>query len=278
MPGNEVDGQGKHWVNSILPAPESFYDKDASLKLVASPRTIALYSLLLYGLSGGAFAALLAFYSHPSQFLRETVIQTTFMSRSGFECAPLQNDPYYGVDYDYNECLAHILDPNTETVVYSTTNGCDGYYFSPFSNNIGIQKDPNQDITDNSVYYNVDAGADVHVISDANCPVGLFIGEIGGVSVPQSQAIMAFQQILSFYGGKEGLCGFTKTNAPFQCIQTRPMEVSQRISVSYAGAILVFSSLSVIFSWFLQYRKTRIEKLRKLAASAVIVSTTKNQL
>ncbi len=97
MSANGSDGTSKHWINSILPAPETFYDKDAvQLKqgraaYVASPAAIASYSLLLYGLSGGAFAALLAFYSHPSQYLTETVVQSSW-SRPGFECAPLQND------------------------------------------------------------------------------------------------------------------------------------------------------------------------------------------
>ena len=91
MSANKAGGTGKHWINSILPAPESFYDKDASLKFVASPAAVASYSLLLYGLSGAAFAALLGFYSHPSQYLTETVVQSSW-SRPGFECAPLQND------------------------------------------------------------------------------------------------------------------------------------------------------------------------------------------
>jgi len=51
---------------NVLPVPESFYGKDA-LQLrpgchvyLASPGSIAVYSLLLYALSGGAFAALFA--------------------------------------------------------------------------------------------------------------------------------------------------------------------------------------------------------------------------
>ena len=96
MSANEAHGNGKHWINSILPAPESFYDKDASLKFVASPAAVASYSLLLYGLSGGAFAVRLALYSYPSQFLTETVVQSSWL-RPDFECAPLQNNPHYAV-------------------------------------------------------------------------------------------------------------------------------------------------------------------------------------
>ena len=96
MSANGADGTTTHWIDGILPAPESFYDKERPLKLgyrayLAPPAAVASYSLLLYGLSGAAFAALLGFYSHPSQYLTETVVQSSW-SRPGFECAPLQND------------------------------------------------------------------------------------------------------------------------------------------------------------------------------------------
>lgn len=63
---------------------------------VASPAVVASYSLLLYGLSGGAFAVRLALYSYASQFLTETVVQSSWL-RPDFECAPLQNNPHYAV-------------------------------------------------------------------------------------------------------------------------------------------------------------------------------------
>jgi len=49
-------------MNSILPAPEVFYDADRPLKLgyqtyLATPAAIASYTFLLYALSGAAFAA-----------------------------------------------------------------------------------------------------------------------------------------------------------------------------------------------------------------------------
>ena len=45
-------------MNSILPAPEVFYDADRPLKLgyQATPAAIASYTFLLYALSGAAFA------------------------------------------------------------------------------------------------------------------------------------------------------------------------------------------------------------------------------
>ena len=221
-------------------------------------------------LSGGAFAALLGFYSHPSQYLSETVVQSSW-SRPGFECAPLQNDPYYKVKYTYDECLANILEPNTATVVSPDTYN---YVFYPFANNVGIHKDPAQNVATNTIYYNVTAVSYVCTGSDFT---GLFVCGPSNSQPTQVQAITAFQQILTFYGGKEGLCEFTKTNAPFQCTRKQPIEVMQRISLSYAGAILVYSGLSVFFSWLMQYRKARIEKLRKVVASKGIVLTPENQ-
>ena len=187
-------------------------------------------------------------------------------------------------------------------------------------------------MVNNAVYYNVTA---VSTVCETTSEKGLFI-----CSATQLQAITAFQQILTFYGGKEGLCDFaktnspfqctrqcynyrpfssssvtipetlltsaestcnsggaercssqseatdyfkcqrtsigdsicdfTKTNAPFQCTRKQPIEVMQRISLSYAGAILVYSCLSVFFSWLMQYRKARIGssgRLSRLKAS-----------
>ncbi len=171
----------------------------------------------------------------------------------------MQNDPYYKVKYTYDECLANILEPNTATVVSPDTRN---YVFYPFANNVGIHKDPAQNVATNTIYYNVTA---VQSVCTSAGSTGLFVCDAGySQSLTQVQAITAFQEILTFYGGKEGLCEFTKTNAPFQCTRKQPIEVMQRISLSYAGAILVYSGLSVFFAWLMQYRKARIEKLRKV--------------
>ena len=74
----------------------------------------------------------------------------------------------------------------------------------------------------------------------------------------------------------DSVCDFAKTNSPFQCTRKQPIEAMQRVSLSYAGAILVYSGLSVFFSWLMQYRKARIEKLRKVVASKGIVLTPEN--
>ena len=154
MSADEAHGTRRHWINSILPAPESFYDKDAvQLKqgraaYVASPAAVASYSLLLYGLSGAAFAALLGFYSHPSQHLSETVVQSSW-SRPGFECAPLQNDPHYGVNYSYAECLANVVEPSATSLTLGSTESVSqtgyertgGYTCTP------SQNDPHYDVS-----------------------------------------------------------------------------------------------------------------------------------
>ena len=436
MSANKAGGTGKHWINSILPAPESFYDKDASLKFVASPAAVASYSLLLYGLSGGAFAALLAFYSHPSQFLTETIVQSTW-SRPGFECAPLQNDPHYGVNYSYTECLANVVEPSatsltlgsTESVsqtgyertggytctpsqndphygVSYTYNEClanvvapsatsvnlvsstsDYWQYTPLGNSRGIkstestvgiraQNDTIKNVTGQVVLGAVTQVTEIAVFETQSpvyssdygalsaCPEWTETSEYActfmvnptivtlcecttsfGSTIDQNEAIEIYtyyanelsdsicdfaktnspfqctRQCYSYKpfsssdvtipetlltsaestcnsGGFErcssqseatdyfkcqrtsigdSVCDFAKTNSPFQCTRKQPIEVMQRISLSYAGVILVYSGLSVFFSWLMQYRKARIEKLRKVVASKGIVLTPENQ-
>jgi len=67
---------------------------------------------------------------------------------------------------------------------------------------------------------------------------GLYVREAAGATT-QQQAITAFQQALTFYGGREGLRGFATKNAPFQCSREKPIELVRRVSPSYSGATLV---------------------------------------
>lgn len=307
MSANKAGGTGKHWINSILPAPESFYDKDASLKFVASPAAVASYSLLLYGLSGGAFAALLGFYSHPSQHLSETVVQSSW-SRPGFECAPLQNDPHYGVNYSYTECLANIVEPSAASVnlvssVWKYTPLGNSRAIKSTESTVGIraQNDTIKNVTSQVV---LGHGTEIRV-SEAQGHV-YYSGPYTGISacpdwtqsseyrctfepsdqvcrcrtsfddtIDQNEAIEIYTYITNKLG--DSICDFAKTNSPFQCTRKQPIEAMQRVSLSYAGAILVYSGLSVFFSWLMQYRKARIEKLRKVVASKGIVLTPENQ-
>lgn len=248
---------GNKRLYNVLPVPESFYDKDA-LQLrpgchayLASPGSIAVYSLLLYALSGGAFAALFAYYSLPSQFLTESVVQST-STRAGFDtCKALQKDPVYNVDYTFDECLANVADPSESNLVNAGSAGPAGeisYAFSPFANGKRFE------ITDTNKFTSLAiSGASVSG-SDARCLFGYGVN-IDGV-------VECFTKILElYYGGKEGFCAFTKENAPFQCVRETPIEVTQRISLSYAGSVLVYSGLSIFLSSVLRYRRARREKI-----------------
>jgi hypothetical protein len=124
MKAAERDASDVHWVNVAIPAPQSFRDMDASLErgravYFGSPTATATCSVVVYALRGAAFAALLAFYSLPSQYVTASVVGTSW-SLAGFDCEPLRGDPRYGVSYSYSECLANIAEPNSETVVSSS--------------------------------------------------------------------------------------------------------------------------------------------------------------
>ena len=218
----ERDASDVHWVNVAIPAPQSFRDMDASFErgravYFGSPVATATCSVVVYALRGAAFAALLAFYSLPSQYVTASVVGTSW-SLAGFDCEPLQGDARYGVSYSYSECLANIAEPNSETVVSSSLGV--GYTFFPFFNNVGIAKDPAQNNPINAEYYGV-ADIDPAIsVCTSTSTVGLFV--CSGAS--KSQAITAFKQIVTFYGGIEGLCEFTKTNSPFQCTREKPIE------------------------------------------------------
>ena len=221
---------------------------------MASPGSIAAYSLLLYALSGGAFAALFAYYSLPSQFLIESVVQAT-STRAGFDtCKPLQKDPVYNVDYTYDECLAKIAEPSASSVVDTGNFGVASehiYAFYPFANSVGLQ------ITDTSRLrlLGILGASGTSVITYGTC-------EIQYSSNMFTDAVECFTKILElYYGGKEGFCAFTKENAPFQCVRETPIEVTQRISLSYAGSVLVYSGLSIFLSSVLRYRRARREKI-----------------
>ena len=257
----EHDATDVHWVNAVIPAPQSFRDMDASFKrgrvvYFGSPVAIATYSVVVYALSGAAFAALLAFYSLPSQFVTESVVGTSW-SLADFDCEPLQADPYYGVSYSYSECLANIAEPNAETVVVGTAGPGGSQYFNyyPFSNTVSLKKPSSQ----NNGNYGVTVSGIVVGASD-----GLYVLSTGAT---QSQVITAYNQVITFLGGIEGLCEFTKTNSPFQCTREKPIEATQRISLAYAGAMFVYTTLSILFPLFMRVRTSRAEKLKRFIAS-----------
>jgi hypothetical protein len=83
----EHDTTDVHWVNAVIPAPQTFRDMDASLErgrvvYFGSPTAIATCSVVVYALSGTAFAALLAFYSLPSQYVTESIVGNRRRSRA----------------------------------------------------------------------------------------------------------------------------------------------------------------------------------------------------
>ena len=304
---NEADRTRKHWINRFLPAPENFYDKDAvqlkqgHVAYLAPLSTVASYSLLLYGLSGGAFAALFAFYSHPSQFLTEVAVQSSW-SRPGFDCAPLQNDPHYGVNYTYVGCLANIMEPSATSVSLESS----VWKYSPFGSSRGLkstestagiraQNETIKNVTAEVVLgHGTEVGAsqtqgfvyDSGPLSAGSACPGWTQGSeyvcsydslvnrcycltSFGSTIDQNEGIEIFTFFTEQLG--DSICDFAKTNSPFQCMRKQPIDVMQRISLSYAGTILVYSSLSVFFSWLMQYRKVRLEKLRKLVVAKDVV-------
>lgn len=131
-----------------------------------------------------------------------------------------------------------------------------------------IAKDPAQNNVKNAAYYGVaDIDPSVYVCTSSST-VGVFVCSSSGTT--KSQAIKAFKQdcyVRSFYSEIEGLCECTKTNSPFQCTREKPIEATQRISSAYAGAMFVYTTLSILFPLFMRVRASRAEKLKRFIAS-----------
>ena len=104
-------------ISKILPVPENFYDIKKTCNLIATPATIYPYTVALYVAGIASFASFFLYYSQESNYLKETVVQSTHELGDGFTCAPLQPDSNYGSSLTYEECLKAVLPPSPDTVI-----------------------------------------------------------------------------------------------------------------------------------------------------------------
>ena len=72
-----VNMKGVH-ISKILPVPENFYDIKKTCNLIATPATIYPYTLALYVAGIASFASFFLYYSQESNYIKETVVQSTY--------------------------------------------------------------------------------------------------------------------------------------------------------------------------------------------------------
>ena len=122
-----------------LPVPEVFYARDERLELRSNRSRAFNAALSLNVLVLLILAGVLAYYSIPAQHVNDVVIGGDIVL-DGYSCRPLGKDPWYRVNYTYDECREKLRTPTNDTIDFSSVkiqasmgNKCWGdAYFLPF--------------------------------------------------------------------------------------------------------------------------------------------------
>ncbi len=127
-----------------IPIPDFFYDIRSSLPLVGSSHgVVRSLTNVLYLITIGVFVGTFAYYSLPAQLLSEESIVTSEWQKEGYACKPLQKTTIEGLttDWSYDECVAGVSSPNTDTVFdveKSDSSTQYDYQFATHGNSSGI--------------------------------------------------------------------------------------------------------------------------------------------
>jgi hypothetical protein len=225
------------------------------------------------------FGAFLWYYSSPLTEVTTISIEPDYdYGGSAYNCTPLIADTHYGVRFNYDTCTELISDPSTTTVVSKTIATGTVWTYYPFIDivDMGVNMPgafvsyyhsdlADQDSNGTAIFNQLkslnDCASQGATDSDgwavgeftADGPFNIFQSVTGvagsqspGVAYPcaitQTQAIAMFTK----YNELNDPCFFKKINSPFSCVTKENQGWIQRISLSYANALLVQSLVSMV--------------------------------
>jgi hypothetical protein len=225
------------------------------------------------------FGVFLWYYSSPLTEVTTISIEPDYdYGGSAYNCTPLIADTHYGVRFNYDTCRELMSDPSTTTVVSRTIAEGTVYTYYPFIDivDMGVNMPgpfvsyyhsdlADQDSNGTAIFNQLkslnDCASQGATNSDgfdydtftADGPFNIFQSVTGvpgsqspGVAYPctitQTQAIDMFTK----FNELNDPCFFTKINSPFSCVTKENDGWIQRISLSYANALLVQSLVSMV--------------------------------
>lgn len=150
------------WIEKII--PENFYDTKFTCSPIAPNSVLYPWTIFVNGVWLFSFVGFLWWYSDPSMYLVQSVIQKEF-EKEGFVCSPLGYDEFYSVDLGYAQCLDLVRIPNEINVDLTNSTGTEVYSFIPFDPIVVRMQDKKG--VDKSIYNPVGGGTSAASAADA---------------------------------------------------------------------------------------------------------------
>ena len=267
-----------------LPVPEAFYARDERLELRSKRSRAFNAALSLNVLVLLVLAGALAYYSIPAQHVNDVVIGGDIVL-DGYLCRPLGKDPWYRVNYTYDECREKLRTPTNDTIDFSSVkiqasmgNKCWGdAYFLPFEESTkGIENTGAQGVGLNTpkMWYhdqiNVALNPGCTNSSYQQCQGYTYISsgmsdDIFKVSCNMANAInhtlivSMFEKLVDLSGD---MCAFTKTNMPYVCTRSEPMDIWERMALAHENSSIAYAVLAAVFVRFITCSSSEVTKAK----------------
>lgn len=275
-----------------LPIPENFWARDEDLETIGPRSLISVALAALHALTLLAFVGAMIFYSSDAQ-RRQKIIISNEIAIDGYECVPLSPDPFYGLNYTYEECLTKIR-PLTEAnidfsgaelasgasqtcsalsgsgTVPCNCTGTKNIIFDPFGDdqrNRGIwPKLPEARSPQLFEYVNQVANPTSCVSEYQRCEMMTrrgdtdtsgVVGDCSGFNISRPLFVSLFEKTVEHLGGD--LCDFTKHNLPYKCVKMEKIPFLERSATAYNNAELIFVAALSVFCLVLKRRRNSAE-------------------
>jgi len=279
-------GPKVHWVRK-LPLPASlFYDEPAELDFIDNDLVIGVSTFAVVSVAAACFAVFWGYYAGDEH----AQLDVRFGSQwnvTGYNCTPMQYEEEWGTNMSYPKCLTSlrpieadvsvIFEDNGEAKYVpfnSSTEGVSGVAWGKFAKpefiaeaNFCTKRDsfPQWDADANkynftgsnfdweSTEYEIGSGriylSEVCTCQWPNCP-----DSYNWTDANKTEAVEVWKKLVAMIGD-EKLCDFTKTNAPFTCSKSEPMDLPTRFSLAYGNAMLIFASVCAVVAVLIRRRQ-----------------------
>ena len=281
-------GPKVHWVRK-LPLPASlFYDEPAELDFIDNDLVIGVSTFAVVSVAAACFAVFWGYYAGDEHDSLDVQFGSQW-NVPGYECTPLQFEEEWGTNFSYAKCLTSlrpieadvsvIFEDNGEAKYVpfdSSTEGVSGVAWGKFDEPEFIDEADFCTKRDSFPQWHADANiygfsgtdfdwesTEYEIGSGRIYPKQ--VCECGFESCPQetipytwtddkkAEAVEVWKQLLALLGDK--ICDFTKTNAPFSCTKTEPMDLPTRFSLAYGNAMLIFASACAVVAVLIRRRQ-----------------------
>lgn len=291
--------KAKGFLERNVPIPPHFYaQKNDDDLLIADKSVILPFTVSLQMLQLAAVVVFFVIYSLPMSYTNETRIESEYdyKKNDGWNCTPLALDSFYSTRFNYDTCKELYQEPSTTNVLEKTLmmgeppSATIVYRYYPYYNvrDVGIalpsayindietdeasQTPIAQEIFNSLKELNTcgDTGlGTVQVTNTYSTNINAFdiypsVTGGGGpaCTITQAEAIKMF----AAYNLKADPCYYAKVNMPFSCLKSNAKPILERLSLSYANGLLLYTIISagVVQAFFARSMKAKKEELKAM--------------